>query len=1064
MPGTSHRSCVSLIVARTLCAVLTAATPFEPPFLAGRGIPVGYELNPPNQQGTTSNAEKKAWPILDKVIERELAGGQTHTYHVLLSAGQAASLVVERRGIDVIVEVFDPGARLLAEFDSESRKQGEERVAIVAESTGAYQVRVQARYPKDPAARYAIHAQDIHVATQQDRFLFMAHQLSTESQAQFDAGNYYDALSLAKKALAMGEEALGPDDAYVADLASRLGFIQFTEGDREKAALSFQRAIRIDEIALGKENPEAALALQGLGRVYAYSDDYPNSEQALQRALELTEKTLGSDSPRMADCLADSSIVHQRRGDYPRALAELQRALAIDRQKLETDDPAIISLLDRLGDLYIDTGDYDQAVPVLQRALTLAEQKLGPDHPLVAHPLQNLGIIARKRKQYPLSLEYLWRAERIREKAFGSQHISTATLLVNIGNVYSSQGDFTRATETFQRALPILESTAGPYHEWTIITLSNLARVYAAQNDTVDAVKYMARADEGAEQNLSLNLAIGSEHDRVAYADKLAYLTARTISLNVSNAPNDRDAIELGAQMVLRRKGRVLDAVADSVTALRRRLQPEDKRLLDELSNTTADLAKAALHGAGQAPSEEYQAQLAALQRKREKLEIEISRRSAGYYQRSDAVTLAAVREAIPAGNVLLEFAVYRPYDVRQTGASDYAEPRYVVYVIFRDGEVRWKDLGSAKQIDDAVEAFRQALRDPKRGDVRQLARPLYEKLMQPVRSLAGNAKRLIISPDGELNLVPFEALVDEQGHYLLQNFSVSYVTTGRDLLRMQVERANAGEPVVVADPLFGEPRATQIASADQTKLGPVNAIRARRSITSGNDLSEVYFAPLVGTAQEARELKLLFPEAKLLTGSRATKAELNQVNAPAILHIATHGFFLEHEANSADRDSAKSETNDARGIHAGVKIENPLLRSGLALAGANLDKDGGEDGILTALEASNLNLWGTKLVTLSACDTGVGEIKNGEGVYGLRRAFVLAGAETLVMSLWPVSDYVTREMMTDYYSGLKKGQGRGEALRQAQLAMMNRKGRQHPFYWASFIQAGEWANLDRKR
>ena len=107
---------------------------------------------------------------------------------------------------------------------------------------------------------------------------------------------------------------------------------------------------------------------------------------------------------------------------------------------------------------------------------------------------------------------------------------------------------------------------------------------------------------------------------------------------------------------------------------------------------------------------------------------------------------------------------------------------------------------------------------------------------------------------------------------------------------------------------------------------------------------------------------------------------------------------------------------------------------------------------------------WGTKLVTLSACDTGVGEVRNGEGVYGLRRAFVLAGAETLVMSLWPVSDYMTREMMTAYYAGLRAGLGRGDALRHAKLAMSKRPGRQHPFYWASFIQSGEWADLEGRR
>ncbi|HEX7138275.1 MAG TPA: CHAT domain-containing protein, partial [Vicinamibacterales bacterium] len=191
-----------------------------------------------------------------------------------------------------------------------------------------------------------------------------------------------------------------------------------------------------------------------------------------------------------------------------------------------------------------------------------------------------------------------------------------------------------------------------------------------------------------------------------------------------------------------------------------------------------------------------------------------------------------------------------------------------------------------------------------------------------------------------------------------------------------------------------------------------------------------------------------LFPDSTLFTGTKATKATLQRVEAPRMLHIASHGFFLQDA-----RETASSN----------LGVENPLLRSGLALAGANLTNDSHE-GILTALEASGLNLWGTKLVTLSGCDTGVGEIRNGEGVYGLRRAFVLAGTESMVMSLWPVSDAIARETMVSYYTGLRAGLGRGDALREAKLEMLKRRGREHPFYWASFIQSGEWANLDGVR
>src|SRR5262249_38255254 len=205
----------------------------------------------------------------------------------------------------------------------------------------------------------------------------------------------------------------------------------------------------------------------------------------------------------------------------------------------------------------------------------------------------------------------------------------------------------------------------------------------------------------------------------------------------------------------------------------------------------------------------------------------------------------------------------------------------------------------------------------------------------------------------------------------------------------------------------------------------------------------------------------------RVLLGEQATETSLKQAVAPRILHIATHGFFLEDRPvgiEGARGSSSMRDDKELRKPNVDVKIKNPLLRSGLALAGANLRAGREDDGILTALEASGLNLWGTKLVVLSACDTGIGSVRTGEGVNGLRRALVLAGSETQVMSLWPVSDYVTQRLMKAYYARLKQGQGRGEALRGVKLEMLRQKGTEHPFYWASFIQSGKWTKLDDQR
>jgi CHAT domain-containing protein len=411
------------------------------------------------------------------------------------------------------------------------------------------------------------------------------------------------------------------------------------------------------------------------------------------------------------------------------------------------------------------------------------------------------------------------------------------------------------------------------------------------------------------------------------------------------------------------------------------------------------------------------------------------------------------VRNALPENARLIEFTMYHPSDPRVAIEHDVpAEPHYVAYVISKQGDVQWKELGPAREIDGAVTAFRQALRDPERRDTSQLARALDEKLMRPLRPLLNGATQLLISPDGELNVVPFVALVDEQGQYLIQRYSITYLTSGRDLLRLQAGHPSQSGPVVVADPSFGEPALLTNRDASPRRSGGVKTADPAQI-----DYSQVFFGPLPGVSEELRALRALLPNASFLTHEQATKAALQGVNAPSVLHIATHGFFLAEPGDIAQA----TPRGATRGIHADAKIENPLLRSGLALAGANR-KD--ESGILTALEASGLNLWGTKLVVLSACDTGVGEIRNGEGVYGLRRALVLAGAETQMTSLWPVSDRSTHDLMISYYKSLLQGNGRGDSLREAQLQMLQSKSHNHPYYWASFIQTGEWANLDGKR
>jgi CHAT domain-containing protein/Tfp pilus assembly protein PilF len=889
------------------------------------------------------------------------------------------------------------------------------------------------------------------IPAQQDRLPPEAHTLSSESARMRRAGKYDEALSLAARALEAAERALGPDHSYVGYLLNELGFLQRERGEYAKAEASYQRALAIYEKALGPDHPQTVDSINGLGLVYVSTDEFGKAGRLLQQALEITERTLGAEHSRVVACLVYLGRLRIKLGDLAQAERDLQRALAISEKALEPDDLLTAKVLNNLANLYVNRKDYERAEPLAQKSLAIKEKSLVPDHPDIAYPLLNLGWIARQQKDYSRALEMYQRALVIHQRALGPEHIDVAALLNNIANVYKSKRDYVKPLELYQRVLKIAEKAGGPYHGLTLVALGNIANLHLARGDVANAITFQRRVDERLEMILALRLAIGSERQKLAHFGSLAERTDRTVSLHVKQAPNDQIAGELAALVLLQRKGRVLDAMAESLTALRQRSNPEDQKLLDQLKAATAELATLALDGPNKMSADEYQTKLSSLEQEKERLEGEISRRSAEFRAQSHPVTLEAVRTAIPPGAALIEFAVYRPFDPKaEINSETYGEPRYVAYVLRRQGEVQWTDLGAVQVIDADITRLRQALRDPARRDVRQLAQALDARIMKPVRALLGDASQLLVSPDGALNLIPFAALVDERGSYLVERYSLTYLTSGRDLLRMQVARDSKGPAVVLADPAFGEP---QVIAA---RAGGDGASKAQL------DHSQVFFGPLPGVGAEVRALKELLPRATFLTRAHATKAALKHVRAPRILHIATHGFFLQNDPRVADR---VTQTKDTRQLSKLVtKLENPLLRSGLALAGANQSASGDDNGVLTAFEMAHLNLWGTKLVVLSACDTGIGEVKNGEGVYGMRRALVLAGTESQMVSLWPVSDSRTRDLMIGYYQLLLQNQGRGEALRQVQLKMLSSKAHSHPYYWASFIQTGEWANLKGER
>ena len=331
---------------------------------------------------------------------------------------------------------------------------------------------------------------------------------------------------------------------------------------------------------------------------------------------------------------------------------------------------------------------------------------------------------------------------------------------------------------------------------------------------------------------------------------------------------------------------------------------------------------------------------------------------------------------------------------------------RYLAFLA-HDAMIEMIDLGEAAPLEALAADLRRALTGDGNFDI--AASALSRRLIAPIADALDETRTLIIAPDGDLAMLPFELLQLPDGRPVLDAYVVSYVGSGRELPRFGADPPPAGAPIVIADPDFN----------------------------FGGMRRDEPWAPLSGTYEEGCRVAAHLGVAAL-TGADATEAALKRARSPAVLHLATHGFF-----RADDED-----------------VETPQLSAGLVLAGANTVAAGNEapadaqDGILTADDVAQLDLLGTYLVVMSACDTGLGRVHAGEGVLGLRRAFTLAGADTIVMSLWKVPDYESLELMDAYYRRLLRGEGRAEALHAAQRELRDAG---HPASaYAAFICQGD--------
>lgn len=820
------------------------------------------------------------------------------------------------------------------------------------------------------------------------------------------------------------------------------------------AIASVQKAIELQHRSLGDSQARtvatrltAARLYQRFARQVAHDGDIARAERLLAEASE----RCGEDSPCRAEVAHDMGTLSLLRGDHQRAqalFAAVHRDAPSIREELLTE---MIWLGAALED--------EDTVAGLVQAAQAAHQPGDPRDPQAQARLDAIAsLLDEVRASYRGPLAALQRDVAAQVRAGTPDSTAVADALHALSDGHAARGAFDQAHVLLARALALRRRALGDNHPAIVETLNAMSLLLVADGEVEAAL--MLRDHTRAAMHTALETALdnASEQEILHRLGELHADTDALLSIHLGVAPDNPVAARLVFDSILRDKSRALDVIAARTALLRMHSRERIRRYfgdwqpglfswetqrrdrqkraiaaLEELGRLRAAFAASVYHDEDRAETRRLQAAVDRLERQVIQL--------VGTRDVTIHTSIAMVQRHIPENAALVEFMQYRPFDFQ---AWEWRESRYAAYVVGNHGPPSGIDLGPVSDVDASIQELREAIATRRPLDrVVALARKADQAIMARIRPLLGRAREVFVAPDGMLHLLPFAALVDEQGRYLVEEFAFTYLGSGRDLVRQEGRAPRARGVAIVAAPDFD----AAPASSEQVLRGP-GTERLRAPDLDG-------FPPLPGTAREAAMLRELFPDARVWVGAKATEALLAGLQSPQILHIATHGVFLE------PFDVDASETAWAGPPAAGpMELRHPLLRAGLALTGANralhqIRSPAHGDGILTALEITSLDLSGTELVVLSACDTGVGVSASDRGLSGLRRALAVAGARTQVLSLWQVSDMGTSDLMKHYYQKVIAGAGRSAAMHEAQRELLRRPDSAHPFHWAAFIVSG---------
>ncbi len=855
------------------------------------------------------------------------------------------------------------------------------------------------------------------------------------------SGNYEKAIEYYTKEKELISELKGKNSAPYARAINNISVIYQTIGKNELVEDFLIESVSIKKEILGENDTSYAKSLNNLAQFYVNEGRFPEAEFLFTQSLDIKKKFLKDDDPSYALTLVNLGLLYKRIGDNQKAKVLLEEAYNTIKNTMKEDEPEYINTLFNLSILYMQTGENEKAIPLIEKTKNI-EKLLSKDLKITtANNLYNLAqlkIGIKQNKEAQLILEDL--SLNFKNK-FGNSHPLYVQIIRTLGVSYWIDEKYNLALEKLQEAIQLTKLIYDESNVNYAVALHNYAGLLKEMKEYESAEEYYRKSFEVYKLQIDKYFPYYSESEKAKfYLD----LKEKFEMFNCFIVQRYTDNPNISTEMYdfqLSTKGVLLDYSKKLRNSI---YSSNNQQNIDKYNNWISNkeyLVK--LYNMSKGELKQTKADVDSLDFFVNKLEKELSLISSQNSQQTTEITWRDIQKKLKPNEAAIEIVRFKFFN------KGWQDSTYYAALILTSETINFPVLILIKkgnELDNTYLKNYKNLIKSKFPDKKS-----YSVYWQEIDEFVKDKEVLYISLDGVYNNINVSTLQRSDGSFVIDNKNIIILSNTKELLDLtnKSNKINSSPTAL----LLGAPKFDINKDYEFKVKKYVN----KDDLLKEENPNKIEISELPATKKEISIINELLTsknwKTKELIGVNASEVNLKKMNHPNLIHIATHGYFF-----TGLNDNSKERVF---GVDVEKAAQNPLLRSGLLLAGAsnsvNFDlnqADTVENGVMTAYETMNLDLSDNNLTVLSACETGLGEVMNGEGVYGLQRAFLIAGAKSLIMSLWTVDDKATQELMTTFYDYWLSGEKIGVAFRNAQLKIKEKY--KEPYYWGAFILLGE--------